>query len=203
MADNAYSRLVGAAKLVLPLAGLALLSTLFLLARQIDPEAALPYADVDVAELLREQRLTAPSFAGVAEDGSEVLFAAETAVPAPDGQGGRATAPRLDLVAPDGRRTTVIAEEGRIDPSAQRLELDGAVRITAPGDYLVESARVLAALDRSSIESPGPVVATGPQGRIEAGSFLFTRDAADTPEVLVFKSGVKLLYRPGSDRPAE
>jgi len=203
MADNAYSRLVGAAKVMLPLAGLALLSTMFLLARQIDPEAALPYAEVDVAALLREPRLTAPSFSGVTREGTEVLFSAATAIPGPAGQGGRASLPRLELLAPDGGRTVVTAAEGRLDPSAQLLELTGEVRIEAAGSYLVESAQMLAALDRSRVESPGPVVAQGPQGRVEAGSFTLSRNGPDAAEVLVFKSGVKLLYQPGPDRPAE
>ena len=40
-----HSRLVTWAKVALPLAALAILSTLFLLADRIDPTAAIPYAD--------------------------------------------------------------------------------------------------------------------------------------------------------------
>ena len=43
-----HTRLVGWLKVALPLTALAILSTLFLVARRIDPEAALPYAEVDV-----------------------------------------------------------------------------------------------------------------------------------------------------------
>ena len=51
-----HSRLVGWLKVVLPLAALAILSTLFLLADLIDPTAAIPYAEVDVEDLARDPR---------------------------------------------------------------------------------------------------------------------------------------------------
>ena len=40
------------------LSALAILSTLFLVADQIDPEDALPFAEVDVEDLAREPRMT-------------------------------------------------------------------------------------------------------------------------------------------------
>ncbi|MGB3251218.1 MAG: hypothetical protein WBB13_18855, partial [Tabrizicola sp.] len=65
-----HTRLVGWLKVALPLTALAILSTLFLVARRIDPEAALPYAEVDVEDLAREPRMTAPTYAGTTEDGA-------------------------------------------------------------------------------------------------------------------------------------
>ena len=44
---------------------LALLATLFLLADRIDPDDALPYAEVDVEDRAREPRMTAPTYAGI------------------------------------------------------------------------------------------------------------------------------------------
>jgi lipopolysaccharide export system protein LptC len=73
---NRYSRLVGGLKVVLPIAALALLSTLFLLSDPPDPDRALPYAEVDVAQLARELRLTQPRFAGVLPDGREITLVA-------------------------------------------------------------------------------------------------------------------------------
>jgi lipopolysaccharide export system protein LptC len=45
---DAHTRVVGWLKVALPLIALALLATLFLLADRIDPDDALPYAEVDV-----------------------------------------------------------------------------------------------------------------------------------------------------------
>ncbi|MDO9525053.1 MAG: LPS export ABC transporter periplasmic protein LptC, partial [Gemmobacter sp.] len=110
--------------------------------------------------------------------------------------GGRADRPRLLLVAPDGRQTSVEADEARIDPAAQTLLLTGAVKIRSAEGYHIDSALVVATLDRTRIESPGPVTADTPQGNIEAGTMLLERTDATAPEVLVFKGGVKLLYDP-------
>ena len=68
-------------KVALPLTALAILSTLFLIARKIDPDAALPYAEVDIADRLREPRMTAPAFSGVTRDGAAITVTAAEARP--------------------------------------------------------------------------------------------------------------------------
>lgn len=202
LADNAHSRLVGALKVLLPLTALVLLSTLFLLSRRVDPEAALPYARVDIADLLRDPRLTAPTYSGISREGDEVIFSAATAHPAgTDGSGARAVDPVLRLIGTDGAETRVVATEARIDPAAQVLVLSGAVRLDSANGYTVQSGEMIARLDRSRIDSPGAVTAEGPQGRISAGGFTLTRDAEPGHEVLVFNGGVKLIYLPAAASP--
>ena len=61
MVADRHTQVVGWLKVALPLLALAVLATLFLLSDRIDPDAALPYAEVDVAERAREPRMTAPS----------------------------------------------------------------------------------------------------------------------------------------------
>jgi len=202
LGDNAHSRLVGMLKVALPLAALVLLSMLFLLSRGRDPDAALPYAQVDIDALLREPRLTAPTYSGVTRQGDEVIFSAETAYPgAPDGSGARAVGPLLRLVSPSGDETRAKAQEARIDPAAQELVLSGEVVVNTPDGYTVGSGEVRISLDRSHLESPGPVTAEGPQGRIDAGGFTLTRGDQAGQEVLVFNGGVKLLYQPATAAP--
>nr|WP_232014486.1 hypothetical protein [Cereibacter sphaeroides] len=79
--DNLHSRLVSWLKVVLPLAALAILSTLFLVARTINPDDAIPYADVDVADRVREPRITAPTWAGITSDGAALSVEAAAARP--------------------------------------------------------------------------------------------------------------------------
>jgi len=196
-ADNVHSRLVGTLKVALPLAALAVLSTLFLLSRSRDPDAALPYAQVDIADMLRDPRLTAPTYSGVTREGDEVIFSAGTAHPAgAEGTGARAVAPLLRLIGTDGSETRAVADDAFVDPGAQILVLRGAVRLDTPTGYWLESAELRASLDRSQLVSPGPVTALGPQGRIAAGGFTLTRGTEPGQEVLVFNGGVKLLYQP-------
>ena len=71
-----YSRLVFWLKVTLPLVALAILSTLFFVAETLDPEAAIPYASVDVERILKEQGVTKPTFGGVTEDGVAISMSA-------------------------------------------------------------------------------------------------------------------------------
>jgi lipopolysaccharide export system protein LptC len=202
LTDAAHSRVVGALRVLLPLAALALLSTLFLLARGRDPDAALPYARVDIADMLRDPRLTAPTYSGITETGDEVIFTAATAHPGgADGSGARAVAPVLRLIGPDGAETRAAAEEARIDPAAGVLLMTGAVQLDSAAGLRLQTGALQVQLDRSRMESPGPVVAEGPQGRIEAGSATLTRGPGPGQEVVVFNGGVKLLYRPQVSAP--
>ena len=58
---NRRSVIVAWLRVLLPLGALAVLSTLFLLSRKPDPDAAIPYARVDAEALARQPRVTAPS----------------------------------------------------------------------------------------------------------------------------------------------
>lgn len=200
---KAYSRLIGMLKVALPLAALVLLSMLFMVARTLDPEAALPYAQVDIDEMLRDPRLTAPTYSGVTREGDEVVFTAATAHPGGvAGTGARAMAPLLRLIGSDGGETRVSADEARIDPAARELALTGNVQLLTAAGLRLETGELVANLDRSRLQGPGRVLAEAPQGRIEAGGFLLTRGAAPGQEVLVFNGGVKLLYQPQRAAPA-
>ncbi|WP_374429238.1 LPS export ABC transporter periplasmic protein LptC [Tabrizicola sp.] len=194
-----HTRVVGWLKVALPLMALAILSTLFLVARRVDPEAALPYAEVDVEDLAREPRMTAPTYAGTTEDGASVTLSADEARPAADGAPAKAAALRLDLATPDGGRTELVAAQAQMDDTAQQLVLSGGVTVTTSTGYRLETAEVAAKLDRTGLESRSPVMATGPAGEISADGMVLRQDNR-TPGsyVLVFKGGVRLIYQPGS-----
>lgn len=194
--DNIHSRLVAWLKVILPLAALGLLSTLFLVSRGIAPEDALPYSEVDVEELAREPRLTAPRYSGVTLDGAALSVTAEVARPDMDG-GGNASATGLTalLETPDGVTTDIAASDGELDIAASLLTLSGEVRIAASSGYVLTTGALNAALDRTSLVAPGAVAATAPMGRIDADSMQLTSQGDSY--VLVFNGGVKLVYEPG------
>lgn len=194
-----HTRVVGWLKVALPLAALAILSTLFLVARRIDPDAALPYAEVDVEDLAREPRMTAPTYAGTTEDGSALTLSADEARPADEGSAAQAARLRLELATPDGGRTELVAAEARMDDTTRQVVLSGGVTLTTSTGYRLETAEVAAKLDRTGLESRAPVKATGPAGEITAAGMVLSQDNR-TPGayVLVFKGGVRLVYQPGS-----
>lgn len=195
---DTHTRLVGWLKVALPLAALAILSTLFLVARRIDPEAALPYAEVDVEDLAREPRMTSPTYAGTTSDGSALTLSADEARPAAEGAPAAAAGLRLELASPDGSRTDLAAATARMDPEAREVVLSGGVTVTTSSGYRLETAEVAAKLDRTGLESRAPVTATGPAGEIRADGMVLRQDD-QTPGayVLVFNGSVRLVYQPG------
>ena len=194
-----HTRLVGWLKVVLPLAALAILSTLFLVARRIDPEAALPYAEVDVEDLAREPRMTAPTYAGTTEDGASLTLSASEARPKAEGVAAQAAGLRLDLATPDGGETELVAASAVMDDATRQVLLSGGVTVTTSTGYRLETAEVAARLDRTGLESRSPVVATGPAGEIRADGMSLSQDIR-TPGsyVLVFNGNVRLVYQPGN-----
>lgn len=195
---DGWSRLVAALKVLLPLAALAILSTLFLVSNRINPEDALPYADVDVEARLREPRITAPTYAGTTRDGAALEVTADEARPGTeDGGGANATGVRARLTTPDGESTALVAETARMDPSGKEIAFSGHVRLDHATGYSVASEAMTARLDVTDIRSDVPVTSEGPAGRITAQSMRLTQ-AGDGNQsyLLVFNGAVKLVYQP-------
>jgi lipopolysaccharide export system protein LptC len=195
--ENTHSRLVIWAKVTLPLLALALLATMFLFSRKIDPADAIPYAEVDVEERAREPRLTEPTYAGVTADGSALAIAATEA--RPESATGISTATaivgRLDM--PDGGSVDMVAANGVMDSEAGLMTMDGGVNITTTNGYTIITDALIARLDQTGLSSPGAITATGPVGRISADQMMLTQDPK-TPGsyLLVFTGRVKVLHIP-------
>jgi lipopolysaccharide export system protein LptC len=197
-AIDGYSRLVAWLKIILPLIALGILATLFLVSRTIDPSQTIPYADVDVQDLARNQRVGAPSYSGMTRDGAAISFQADSARPDADPEG-RVTADRpmarIDL--PTGRSIVMVADQGYVDQKQGIAALDGNVRLESSDGYVIETDMAQTRLDATSMESAGPVNGRGPMGNISAGRVILTR-IADGSYVLRFEMGVNLVYRPGT-----
>lgn len=197
---NAYSRFVAWAKVLLPLAALALLATLFLIARRIDPSEAIPFAEVDVEQFAREARIGAPELSGVTDDGTVISLAAEVARPDPAEQG-RMVAEGLTATfeIPDGSRIEAAAGAGSVDGASRRVHLTGGVEVITSTGYRIAAEGLSADLTTTSIVSDGRVTAEGPAGRLEAGGVALGRAVGDAGGyVLVFNDGVRLVYEPAA-----
>lgn len=182
-------------KVALPLIALGLLSTLFLFSRTPDPEDAIPFAEVDVERLAREQRLSRPRFAGTLEDGREVSLVAESAAP----ESGNPNRIHLDavesfVVLSDEDTLRLTANEGDIDLAGQVVALSGDVRAETSGGLSLGSQRITVAMDRMNLASPGEVTLTGDGLTLEAGAMDMT--GPEGAAFLSFTGGVRLLYDP-------
>lgn len=197
--DNLHSRLVFWLKILLPLAALAILSTLFLISRGVRPEDAIPYGKGELEDRLRSPRLTEPDFAGVTADGAALSLKAAEVVLGP--QDGAVPADGRDLTGlletPDGVRTELAAKAARFDQEAGLMVLSGGVDLTSSSGYRISTPGLTVALDRTELTSQGAVTATGPAFDFEAGSMrLALADAGAGTYLLVFNGGVRMLYRP-------
>lgn len=192
---NQYSRLVGGLKVVLPIAALGLLSTLFLLSDPPDPDRALPYAEVDVAQLARELRLTEPRLAGVLPDGREVTLIAEAAAPDFETTNVIVT-DRIEgrIEMSDNAFLMIDAGAGRIDVEGRIADLTGGVEAETTQGYRIRSDAIRLSLAELGIDAPRAVRLEGPGLTLDAGAMVLGGPSGAA--VLSFTGGVRLIYEP-------
>ncbi|WP_050531318.1 LPS export ABC transporter periplasmic protein LptC [Pseudaestuariivita atlantica] len=184
--------------MLLPLAALALLSTLFMLSSKVE-YGDIPVAQRDLANRASKQQITAPYYTGATDDGALVSMTATAAKPDPDAPG-RVSADglwtRIDLS--DGTVLTFRADAATIDEPEDRADLTGNVRIESSNGYVMLTEGLRSSMRAVAAESMGPVKATGPAGKLDAGKLKITADDASGAVQLVFTNGVKLVYEPAT-----
>jgi lipopolysaccharide export system protein LptC len=193
--DNPYSRIVSWLKVLLPLAALALLSTMFLFARNSGTEPGIPYAEI--ADIARDPRISDPAFSGIADDGSVVAINARTI--RPDGiRAGRFLIADLEMNidAVDGSRIIVTAGEGQVDSTDQMVRLDNLARVTTSNGYAMETTGLTADLMAGVVETTGALQVQAPFGDLTAGGMRIAAGPDGTGSQMVFNQGVRLIYRP-------
>lgn len=198
MHENTYSRVIGWLKILLPLLALGLLSILFLVARTIEPAQDLPFADVDVEELAREQRIGHPTYTSVTATGAAISVSAASALPDrqnPERIGGTDIVAAIDLT--NGNRIDITAAKMQLDSSARLVQLSDGVKVETSDGYTMRTREVEISLDATRMSSAAPTTISAPIGAISADSFLLSdENKGDRPYVLVFKGHVKLVYDP-------
>ena len=189
-----YSRFVAWLKVLLPLAALALLSTLFLLSRNTEPLAAVPFAASELSDRVNAEQITGPFFSGMSERGDRVSISAETMrTGLVDASTANALSAQIDLV--NGTRVTLVSDTGQFDVAKSQSILSGNVVVTTSTGYIMTTDTIDANFDVMILEAPY-TEATGPMGRIEAGQMRIAHDSGLDAAQLIFHSGVKLIYTP-------
>lgn len=202
-AGDGWTRLVRFLRIALPLLALALLSTVFLVARHLNPEDAIPYSDVDIADRLREPRITSPVYAGTTADGADLRVTAEAAIPeklateAAPGTGATAQSVQGILTTPDGVQTDLRSLAAQMDITGDSVTFTGGVDLANGAGYRVQTDSMMARMDQTEVRSLAPVTATGPGTRITALEMVLRQDPLRADSyVLVFTGQVKLVYDP-------
>lgn len=191
------SRVIRWLKVLLPLAAVAILSMLFLVARTINPDDAIPYAKVDVADRAREPRVTLPVWSGVTDDGSSLRITAAEARPGIAGTENAATATdvkgRLDM--PGGRNADMVSDTARMDDTQGKMVFTGNVNVVTSDGYRAKMPQLLAAMRTTDLQSAGGEVnVNGPLGDITADQMHLTQ--GEGGYLLVFNGNVRLIYLP-------
>lgn len=196
-----YSRRVAILKVALPLLAFALLASLFIYSKTNAVREGLIFADSELRRMASEARITNPRFSGVTTAGDAFSVSATIATPDAPKPG------RIDLEDPStsisfasGVDLASYAKTGSLDIKTNIARLSGDVFLETSTGYRFEAAEVEMNFRTGNVESPDGVVATGPIGRIEAGSMQLVQDLDKTPDggqsVLIFKNGVKVVYTP-------
>ena len=194
-ADNIHSQLVGWAKIILPLCALGLLSTLFLLAR--GPAEPSDIALAEVEAIAREQRVSAPEFSGVTDEGAIIVVSAKAARPdtsRPDTVSIDAMRLRMDNT--DGSHVEVTATRGELDGRARLARFLGLARLETSTGYELETNGLIAELDTGIVTSDGLLEIRAPFGQLTAGKVTFQASPDATGQEMLFTNGVRLLYTP-------
>lgn len=196
--DHAYSRAVKAAKIILPLIALTILSVLFLVARPSQKGDPIRYANDTVQTLAGEERMGRATYSSVTQDGVEVSMVASSLRPDPD-------VPKLthatDLVAklnmPDGLVYDISASTGQIDEIGKLATLQQNVEITTSLGYRMLTQVANITTDMTRLETLSPVHGDGPLGTLDAQKMVITTSPkTGNDSKVMFSGGVHLIYTP-------
>jgi len=190
--DEGYSQFVGLLKVTLPLAALALMSTVFLFARAPSPDSAIPYAEIE--DIAREPRLSGPQLSGVADDGSIITVGARSAKP----QDGILIVEALTahIAAADGTTIDIRAGSGEIDNARNSARLTGLTNLQTSNGYQMETSGLRADLTTGRIVSEGALEVQAPFGDLTAGQLIIETPDQASGQVMLFQNGVRLVYWP-------
>ena len=165
--------MVSWAKIILPVLALGLLSMLFMFAERPDPEDAIFFAEADVTELARQQRLSGARFAGTLSDGRDVSL-------------------RVELAPADF--AVLSAQRAELDLNEQMARIRGGIDLWRSNGMQLTAQSLDVALDELYAQSPAPVIARGRGMVINAGAMeVLERDGA---QLIRFTQGVQMLYQP-------
>lgn len=197
IARDRYSRMVSLLKVAFPLGALALLSTLFLIARAMDTDTTIPFADVEIQERLRDQQITGPFFSGTTQSGDQMSFSAQKLVTPRDSIGiNRAEEVEANLETVKGATFALKADVAELDIAGNAALLTGAVSLETSTGYRVNTDQLTSQISTLDVTAPETVEATGPLGHLTAGNMrIFSPNDGENAQML-FSGGVKLVYTP-------
>ena len=193
--DDGYSALVAWLKTLLPIVALGLLSTIFLFSGRVDVTQSLPYTEHNIAEIVREQRITRPYFTGIASNGTEIALSAAYASPQIENAHIlEITDLSVVLRSTSDRMVQVTAGRGALDSATQTAQISTNVHIAALPDFWVTTQALDMNLNQGVVFAKGGFQGVTSLGAITAGEMHLQMTADD--QQIVFLNDVRLVYSP-------
>jgi lipopolysaccharide export system protein LptC len=187
-----YSQFVGFLKITLPLAALALMSTVFLFARAPTTDSVIPYAEIE--EIAREPRLSGAQMSGVSDDGSVIELKAREARPNGDITTVANMTAAIDTA--EDIHIEIRAGAGEINSADNTARLTGLARLETSNGYEMETSGLTADLTSGRIISDGALEIQAPYGSLTAGQLIIETPEGGDGQRMVFQNGVRLVYTP-------
>ncbi|MBT8153531.1 hypothetical protein KMP13_06400 [Epibacterium ulvae] len=191
-----HTRIIALLKVILPLTALALLSTVFLVSRGSEQDAAIPFAQKEIEERMRGQQVTRPFFAGSTPNGDEILVSADKAR-VEDSETGPTTQALSGIMRlADGGHISLKSETGSLSSDMEIAHFRQKVVVETDDGLRVETELLDAHLNAIAAEAPETVEATSPLGHLIAGSMHIKTESQGSEVHILFNKGVKLVYEP-------
>jgi lipopolysaccharide export system protein LptC len=189
-----YSKFTSLLKVALASTAVALMSSVFLLARAPVKDGSILYAEYE--QVAREQRMSELQSGGLSDDGSIVKLDALVAV----AKGDVTTAETLtaNIVSADGTYIDIRASAGEINSATQTLRLTDLVWLKTSSSYEMETFGLTADMNTGRIVSDGAVEVQAPYGTLTAGQLIIETPVDSEGQKMVFQNGVELVYIPGN-----
>lgn len=174
-AATGHRRRVVLLKAVLPLTALAVLAMVLAWPSLNGPrgEFRLDYA-TSQGQLTNHDEMIKPRFVGVDQDDQPFAVTAETAMRASDDSNDIfLVMPEADITLQDGQWMTVRADQGRYNPEAQIIELDGAVSLFTDRGFEMHTESAVLDLHAGVAKGALPVAGQGSWGLLKAVGFQY------------------------------
>jgi lipopolysaccharide export system protein LptC len=193
--DDSYSFFIAWVKTLLPIVALGMLSTIFLFSGKVDVTQSLPYAELNVEDIIREQRITEPYFTGISEGGIEFALSAAYATP-------NASQPsilnvsklRVEFKTPQGNTAEITAGLGEMNTETKNAKISQGVNLASKLNFWITTETLDIDFNDSYASTNGPFKGVFSLGSIESGNMVLKMITGD--QQIIFTNGVRMLYNP-------
>jgi lipopolysaccharide export system protein LptC len=192
---DSYSAFVVWVKTLLPILALGMLSTIFLFSGKVDVTQSLPYAKLNIAEIVREQRITKPYFSGVSYNDTEITLSAAYA--SSDTQNAdilNITDLSIILTSEHAKTVRITAGLGTLDATKQKVTVSKDVYLTAMPDFWLKTNSLTVDLKQGVATADTMFQSVTALGTINAGNMIVKTITND--QQIIFTNGVRLIYYP-------